>query len=68
MKEQLTGLTETQLKIISVMDSKSKHVDDIISQSGLSAPVVLSELTIMQIKGFVFQESGKRFTLNIRLK
>lgn len=68
LKEQLTGLTETQLKIISVMDSKSKHVDDIISQSGLSAPVVLSELTIMQIKGFVFQESGKRFTLNIRLK
>ena len=66
LKEQLSGLTETQLKIVSVLDSRSKHVDDIISQSGLSAPIVLSELTIMQIKGFVSQESGKRFTLNIK--
>lgn len=66
LQEQLSGLTENQLKIISVMERKSMHVDDIIDLSGLAAPSVLSELTILQIKGFVTQESGKRFTLNIK--
>ena len=65
LQEQLSGLSERQLKIVSVMDEKSKHIDDIIGLTGLSAPEVLSELTILQIKGFVSQENGKRFTLNI---
>jgi len=47
------------------MNEKSKHIDDIIELTELSAPEVLSELTILQIKGFVSQENGKRFTLNI---
>ena len=58
-------LSERQLKIVSVMDEKSKHIDDIIELTRLSAPEVLSELTILQIKGFVSQENGKRFALNI---
>ncbi|MEF9971308.1 MAG: DNA-processing protein DprA [Oscillospiraceae bacterium] len=66
LKEQLGSLSETQLKIISVMDNASKHVDDLIDLSGLDPARVLSDLTILQIKGFVSQESGKRFTLNIR--
>ena len=41
------------------------HVDDIIDLTNLPASTVLSELTILQIKGFVSQEQGKRFTLNI---
>lgn len=66
LQEQLSGLNEKQLRIVSVMDRKSMHVDDIIDLSGLDAPAVLSELTVLQIKGFVSQESGKRFTLNVR--
>lgn len=65
LKEQLGALTENQLKIVSVINESSKHVDDIIEAAGLPAPTVLSELTVMQIKGVVSQESGKRFTLNI---
>jgi len=65
LQEQLSGLPECQLKIVSIMDEKSKHIDDIIELKALSAPEVLSELTILQIKGFVSQENGKRFTLNI---
>ena len=38
---------------------------DIIDLSALPASAVLSELTILQIKGFVSQSPGKRFTLNI---
>ena len=62
---QLGTLTENQLRIVSVMDHPGMHVDDIIDLTQLSASVVLSELTILQIRGFVSQEQGKRFSLNI---
>ena len=65
LHEQLSGLSERQLAVVSVLKEKSMHIDDIIDRSGLSAPAVLSELTVLQIKGFVSQEPGKRFTLNI---
>lgn len=68
LEKQLEGLSENQLKIISSIDKKSTHIDDIIDKTGLKAQVVLSELTVMQIKGFVSQESGKRFSLNIKKK
>jgi len=65
LREQLSGLSERQLKIVSVINGKSAHIEEIIDLSGLSAPEVLSELTVLQIKGYVSQEKGKRFTLNI---
>lgn len=65
LTQQLSGLTENQLKIVAVMKKPSMHVDDIIDISALPASTVLSELTMLQIKGFVKQEAGKRFTLNI---
>ena len=66
LQEQLSSLNEKQLKIVKVMSEKSMHIDDIIQLSELDAPIVLSELTILQIKGYVLQGSGKRFTLNIK--
>ena len=66
LHEQLSGLNEKQLKIVTAMGEKAMHVDDIIEKSGLNASETLSELTVLQIKGFVTQESGKRFTLNIK--
>jgi len=68
LMKQLEGLTETQLKLASVMDSPSMHVDDIIEKSGLSSARVLADLTMLQLKGCVTQEKGKRFTLNITMK
>ena len=65
LENQLASLNENQLKIVGVMDRASMHVDDIIDLTRLPASAVLSELTMLQIKGFVTQESGKRFTLNI---
>ena len=62
---QSGALTEQQLKIVGAMSSPSMHVDDIIDLTGLPASAVLSELTLLQIRGFVSQEQGKRFTLNI---
>ncbi len=68
LQKQLESLSPSQLKIIGVMDKESIHVDDIISLSGFSPAKVLADLTLLQIKGFVRQESGKRFTLNIKTK
>jgi DNA processing protein len=65
LQEQLQGLSENQLKIVGAMSKPKMHIDDIIDLSQLSASVVLSELTLLQIKGIVEQDGGKRFTLNI---
>ena len=66
LEEQLQNLNETQLKIVGVMSKPDMHIDDIIDLSRQPASSVLSELTLLQIKGFVTQSSGKRFTLNIK--
>lgn len=68
LQKQLESLTESQLKIVSVMDKPSVHVDDIIERSGFSPAKVLADLTLLQLKGCVSQEKGKRFTLNIKMK
>ena len=68
LKKQLESLSPSQLRIVSVMDKESMHVDDIINLSGFSPAKVLADLTLLQIKGYVSQTSGKRFTLNIKTK
>ena len=68
LERQLEGLNETQLKIVSVMNRANMHVDDIVDLSRLPAASVLSELTMLQIRGFVTQSAGKRFSLNIQNK
>ena len=65
LPEQLEKLSETQLKIVSVMTKPEMHIDDIIDLSALPASTVLAEMTLLQIKGVVEQKPGKRFTLKI---
>ena len=65
LAQQLKGLSEPKLKIVSAMTRPDMHVDDIVDLSRLPAAEVLSELTMLQIKGCVSQGPGKRFTLNI---
>ena len=65
LAKQLSALNENQLKIVGVMTKPSMHIDYIIDLSHLSAATVLAEMTMLQIKGFVAQESGKCFTLKI---
>ena len=68
MKKQLSELSAAQLKIVAAITERHTHVDDIIERCGLPAAEVLGELTMLQIKGFVSQEPGKRFSLNITQK
>ena len=58
-------LTEDELAVISAISGAALHVDEIIEKSGLAAGSVLATLTILEIRGCVKQETGKRFYLNI---
>jgi len=68
LQEQLKTLNEDQLKIIAAIEKDASHIDDIIENTGLGTARVLSQLTILEIKGFVRREAGKRIALNIAKK
>lgn len=68
LREQLKGLNEEQLNIISTIGKDGKHIDDIIEATGYAAAKVLAQLTILEIKGYISRGSGKRIILNIRKK
>lgn len=63
LKKQLDDLSPSQVKIVGAMDETSMHVDTIIERTALAPAKVLADLTLLQIKGYVRQETGKRFTL-----
>ncbi len=66
LKDQLAGLSEEQLKIIAAIDKDGSGIDDIIEGTELSTAKVLSQLTILEIRGFVRRAAGRRIILNIR--
>ena len=68
LREKLSQLTEDQLKIISAIDPGSTHIDDITDRTGLSTSRVLAQLTVLEIKGIVRREAGRRFALNITVE
>ena len=68
LKEQLEGLSADELAAVAVMSEKPMHVDDIIDLSGLPVNRILAALTMLQMKGFVRQSPGKRFSLLITKK
>lgn len=64
LRQQLEGLSETQLRIVAALDSREKHIDEIIEQTELPTATVLAQLTVLQIKGYVRVSPGRRFSLN----
>ena len=68
LKAQLDKLNEPQLKIITAIDSDTNHIDDIMEATGLSSSQVLTQLTLLEIKGYVRRLPGNRVALNIAKK
>ena len=66
LEAQLKSLTTEQLQIVAAIDVPGTQVDLIIEKTQLPASKVLAELTVLQIRGVVRQEPGKRFSLNVR--
>ena len=68
LKDQLSRLSEEQLMIISAIEKGESHIDDIIENTGLSAAKVFSQLTVLEIKGYIRRSAGRRVSLNISSK
>lgn len=67
-KEQLSQLNEDQLKIISAIEKDATHIDDIVETTGLGTAKVLAQLTVLEIKGYIRREAGRRVALKITKK
>ena len=67
-KEQLSALSADQLKIIAAIEKNSSHIDDIVEETGLGAAKVLAQLTVLEIKGIIRREAGRRIALKITKK
>ncbi|NLO46803.1 MAG: DNA-protecting protein DprA [Clostridiales bacterium] len=67
LKEQSDMLTEDEMKIITIMQNKLLHINEIISLSGLETGKALSALTLLEIKGYIRAVEGKMFELRMNI-
>lgn len=61
-------LTDDQRDVLLAMDGGEALADDLIERTQIPARRVLSALTLLQIQGYVAEESGKRFRAAVKLK
>lgn len=64
--EQLTipDLSESEAKLLKVINKQPKHIDDISNEIGKPSSEALSMLSMLEIKGLVIQVPGKYFTVS----
>ena len=59
LTEQLESLTAAELNAVEALARGACYADELIRRSGLPAPEVMAALTMLQLKGYVREESGK---------
>ena len=62
-----TSLTDDQVRIVKQLKTGEMQVDDLIEAVELPTRRVLSALTVLEIEGYVSENGGKRFSLNVEL-
>jgi DNA processing protein len=62
MKELITT-DKTECLLINHLSAEPNHIDEICRSSGLTAPVVSSTLSIMELKGMVKQVGGMNYII-----
>ncbi|HIT02805.1 MAG TPA: DNA-protecting protein DprA [Candidatus Enterenecus merdae] len=67
-KECQEKLTDDQQAVLRALEQGARKADDVVEQTQLPVRRVLSALTILQVQGYVREESGKRFCLAVRWK
>ena len=68
LRQQLSLLSEDQLRIITAMDAGPVHVDDIMERSQLPVAKVLAQLTMLELNGYVGRLPGRLFERKITKK
>jgi len=62
-----SGLTDDQIHILQALEGRTLQTDEIIDMTQIPTRRVLSALTMLQLDGYILEESGKRFTLAVTL-
>lgn len=62
-----TALTDDQIHILKQLQTGEAQADDLIEASGIPTRRVLSALTVLEIDGYIAQDSGKHFSLRAEL-
>jgi predicted Rossmann fold nucleotide-binding protein DprA/Smf involved in DNA uptake len=57
----LANLTEHQSRLVSAMNDHPADVDALVERSGLAAPVVLQQLTLLSLRGIVRRVDGNSY-------
>jgi DNA processing protein len=65
LTELVKDRTPDQQRILMAVAKNPMIADEIISVTGLPAPLVLSELTMLELDATVVQVPGRRYTLNL---
>lgn len=66
--ETQKDLTDDQRDLLLALGSRKLHPDELVEQTQIPARRVLSALTLLQMRGYVKEETGKRFTALVRFK
>lgn len=62
------GLTDDQIQIVKALQDRTVQADDLVEATQIPARRVMSALTVLEIDRIVTQESGKRFSLAVKLR
>ena len=69
LKRNKEGLTDDQIRIIRVLDTREgKLTDDVAEETGLPVRRVLSALTVLEIDGYAQQPSPRYFVRTVDIK
>lgn len=67
--EETAGrLTDDQRAILLALEGGALKTDDVVERTQIPTRRVLSAMTLLQIQGYVTEESGKRFKAAVKLK
>ena len=61
-------LTDDQRSVLLALGEGAAQTDELVERAQIPARRVLSALTVLQIQGYVAEESGKRFRAAVKLK
>lgn len=67
-QSQAESLSDDQRDILMVLGNKRLHPDELVEQTQIPMRRVLSALTLLQVRGYIKEENGKRFCALVRLK
>ncbi len=61
----MADLTDDEKRLLTALQEKDWHVDDLIERCQIPAPRALAALTLLEVKGYVKRLPGKRFSLSL---